>query len=89
MNPHDATEVAYKNGYEKGKADAAKDILALIAGAFAGMEAAAQDAIDAARLESDYSYARTLETTRGAIQRARRILTSILEIKYKPKEAEE
>lgn len=26
MNPHDATEIAYKNGYEKGKADAlAKD----------------------------------------------------------------
>lgn len=24
MKPHDATEIAYKNGYEKGKADAVK-----------------------------------------------------------------
>lgn len=26
MNPHDATEIAYKNGYEQGKADAAREI---------------------------------------------------------------
>lgn len=30
MWEHDATEVAYKNGYEKGKADAAKEIFAEI-----------------------------------------------------------
>ena len=30
MNPHDATEIAYKNGYEKGKSDGTAEILAEI-----------------------------------------------------------
>ena len=30
MNIHDATEVAYKNGYANGKADAVKEIFAEI-----------------------------------------------------------
>ena len=30
MNEHDATEIAYKNGYAKGKADCAREIFAEI-----------------------------------------------------------
>ena len=30
MNEHDAFEQAYKNGYEKGKADVVREILALV-----------------------------------------------------------
>ena len=36
MNVHNATEVAYRNGYEKGKTDAAREIIEEIAPRCAG-----------------------------------------------------
>ena len=30
MNIHDATEIAYKNGYERGKTDTAREIIGIL-----------------------------------------------------------